>query len=381
MELAHRAPLIFIDMKKQLPIAIVALGLAQLLQLSRLLPQLDPARYLIHHVVDDNNITTAIVQTDILSSSNHAAQTTTAAVHPINSPPIHNKVTRKQQQQQPLPPPHANKLGTLYVCGYGPPEPMARIFPQHNYVPLTKNSTILLRPNSTTTTTTTGQRPHDIFLSLGKGRGGCRPRDVLASPAAYREFLRTKFRGSILLVNPESDGSGAFPQPIPSNMIHAGYYADDDISSNNRTSLRVPWMVWTLLWLDDTDRQRLFFHNHHPHKQKDRTSGRRPHFLVYAASNCVDFRERAVDRLAGLGRVHIAGNCAGLVDHHPNKTKLNDFPKEKGRTAASLWVQNPRLFRRYRFCLVMEHSAVDGYITEKIVMAFLGGCIPIYYGA
>jgi hypothetical protein len=28
----------------------------------------------------------------------------------------------------------------------------------------------------------------------------------------------------------------------------------------------------------------------------------------------------------------------------------------------------------------MENDAVQGYITEKIIMAFLGGCVPIYYG-
>jgi hypothetical protein len=29
----------------------------------------------------------------------------------------------------------------------------------------------------------------------------------------------------------------------------------------------------------------------------------------------------------------------------------------------------------------MENRKLDGYITEKIFLAFVGGCIPIYYGA
>jgi hypothetical protein len=28
----------------------------------------------------------------------------------------------------------------------------------------------------------------------------------------------------------------------------------------------------------------------------------------------------------------------------------------------------------------MENSVAPGYISEKILLAFLGGCIPIYYG-
>ena len=40
-----------------------------------------------------------------------------------------------------------------------------------------------------------------------------------------------------------------------------------------------------------------------------------------------------------------------------------------------------KLYSDYGFCVVLEH-AVDhsAYITEKIMMAFIGGCIPIYYG-
>jgi hypothetical protein len=41
---------------------------------------------------------------------------------------------------------------------------------------------------------------------------------------------------------------------------------------------------------------------------------------------------------------------------------------------------NVNVYREYRFCLVMDHGNVDGYIAEKILMAFAGGCLPIYYG-
>jgi hypothetical protein len=34
----------------------------------------------------------------------------------------------------------------------------------------------------------------------------------------------------------------------------------------------------------------------------------------------------------------------------------------------------------YKFCIAMENTDGDGYISEKIIEAFAGGTIPIYYG-
>ena len=36
--------------------------------------------------------------------------------------------------------------------------------------------------------------------------------------------------------------------------------------------------------------------------------------------------------------------------------------------------------KKYKFCLALENSSVEGYTTEKIVEAFASGCIPIYWG-
>ena len=39
------------------------------------------------------------------------------------------------------------------------------------------------------------------------------------------------------------------------------------------------------------------------------------------------------------------------------------------------------MYWSYRFCVVMEHEeSHPSYITEKILMAFAGGCVPIYHG-
>ena len=38
-------------------------------------------------------------------------------------------------------------------------------------------------------------------------------------------------------------------------------------------------------------------------------------------------------------------------------------------------------FQNYRYVLCMESYVRGGYVTEKILVAFLSGAIPIYYGS
>ena len=127
-----------------------------------------------------------------------------------------------------------------------------------------------------------------------------------------------------------------------------------------------------------------------------------PGFLVYAASNCVDFREAAFDALvqlaSSLGQNHelptAMGRCYGS---HPELRRIGP-PR-------SSYPQNFRLYdvlhllildsvgthilkrfaflhsmAKFRFSLVMENSVHGGYVTEKIAQAFLGNSIPVYYG-
>lgn len=39
------------------------------------------------------------------------------------------------------------------------------------------------------------------------------------------------------------------------------------------------------------------------------------------------------------------------------------------------------IYTRYKYCLVMENTKMDGYVTEKLLHGLLGGCMPIYYGS
>jgi hypothetical protein len=97
--------------------------------------------------------------------------------------------------------------------------------------------------------------------------------------------------------------------------------------------------------------------------------------LIYAHSNCVEIRERAFDELANVTGVPVeyGGRCRGL-SINANKVQV----KNSGGTGN--WFHNLDFFRNYKFCLTMEHDQADGYVTEKVLMAFQAGCIPIYYG-
>jgi hypothetical protein len=98
------------------------------------------------------------------------------------------------------------------------------------------------------------------------------------------------------------------------------------------------------------------------------------HFLIYANSHCVAFREEAFRRLSRIGAVHYGGACSGGLAGG-GRAVLSEEVRGNWQ-----WQKNPGLFRRYRFALAMEIQAADGYITEKILMAFLSGSVPIYYG-
>ena len=98
-------------------------------------------------------------------------------------------------------------------------------------------------------------------------------------------------------------------------------------------------------------------------------------FLIYAQSHCVRFRESAFDMIVsmansrGLSNPHAFGNCYGS---HP-ELHIRNKPKKT-------WKQNYKSMQDYRFVLAMENTARAGYITEKIINAFLASTIPIYHG-
>ncbi len=80
--------------------------------------------------------------------------------------------------------------------------------------------------------------------------------------------------------------------------------------------------------------------------------------------------------LSQLGVIH-HGSCC------PNKGggASNNFTQlDKPYQGHDKWFNNYELFSHFRFCLVLENGSHTGYVTEKLLYAFLGGCLPIWYG-
>jgi alpha(1,3/1,4) fucosyltransferase len=80
-------------------------------------------------------------------------------------------------------------------------------------------------------------------------------------------------------------------------------------------------------------------------------------FCCFVASHLEHHRMLAVERLAGVGQVDVFGLVAG-VPYQASKFEL---------------------LPRYRFNLCFENSIFPGWYTEKVMHAWVGGCIPLYY--
>jgi hypothetical protein len=111
-----------------------------------------------------------------------------------------------------------------------------------------------------------------------------------------------------------------------------------------------------------------------------RTRPRKDLFVAYTHRNCVGFREHAFDTLTRMAADH------GWPEPTPCSACYGSLPRvtrNRGVCAGigSEWATNSKLFGRFRFVIAMENRKWRGYVTEKILNAFVGDSIPIYYGA
>lgn len=110
--------------------------------------------------------------------------------------------------------------------------------------------------------------------------------------------------------------------------------------------------------------------NHRAANRKQRIGEK---FLLYVASNCMPVREAAFDSFAAIGKVTAGGKCHG-TQPPPSPTDrvaggwddpaITDSPRTNG----------------FRYVLAMENNDFRGYVTEKLINAFLFGGVPIYWG-
>lgn len=77
----------------------------------------------------------------------------------------------------------------------------------------------------------------------------------------------------------------------------------------------------------------------------------------------------------------IAGNPEGLrINLFHSISKYKQIHGYGNMFGSPLRQSKFDILPNYKFCLCPENSVYDGYITEKLIDAYAGGCVPIYSG-
>lgn len=102
------------------------------------------------------------------------------------------------------------------------------------------------------------------------------------------------------------------------------------------------------------------------------TPKNRDKFCAFMASNGGSHHTIMRDRFFEILSSHKKVDSGGRYKNNIGGTigdRYGDF-----RTSKIEWLQD------YRFNICFENSSYPGYLTEKLIDAYLGGCIPIYWG-
>mmetsp|Transcript_40316 Transcript_40316/g.97367 ORF Transcript_40316/g.97367 Transcript_40316/m.97367 type:complete len:460 (+) Transcript_40316:80-1459(+) len=98
--------------------------------------------------------------------------------------------------------------------------------------------------------------------------------------------------------------------------------------------------------------------------------------VVYLVNRCGTFRKQAAIEISDILPIHQNPKCSKPNSHH-----FEAIPKDEYWKPRNSYQENYKLYSKYKYCLVMENTSTNNYITEKLFMAFMGGCLPIYWGS
>jgi hypothetical protein len=289
--------------------------------------------------------------------------TTTTASHTESPPSPSNNVFR----------------GKLYHCGYDIPGSASLLFPDYEYIATPWNPRI----HSSTT-------PDDILVYGLHG-----PCTVTSVPE-----IASKFHGKILFSNGEAIGNlfqdnnaeilrnpdeyinrvyqmGPYPpegNEIFINNNNTNNNGDDVVSKLEREqSMHVYLMAFHLYgtyYLKNTGKE---IEGWLTNPSKRRRNNQKYNAIIYLTRHCVPFRQLAATVLSQTVPVHYGNNC-----QIPNGQNATVSPIATDRDS---FRDNYQLYHNYKYCLVMENTNLQGYVTEKLLNGFMGGCLPIYYGS
>jgi hypothetical protein len=209
--------------------------------------------------------------------------------------------------------------------------------------------------------------------------------DVLVYPCGGPCPALAGFPGTVLTVNGESTPLKCRIPPAPAggrrkllSLTKIGFLSEDGggeadgEGGGNGEAGKIAGYFATLIAATEPPEYRRILLDARHRAGKMANTGER--FLIYAAGNCVPYRQDAFDRLSRIGQVYHGGPCRGNGNAGPP-------PIEDGAARGGGFTTNALHFRRYRFVLALENESTAGYISEKILSAFLAGSVPIYYGS
>ncbi|CAB9527238.1 Glycosyltransferase family 10 (fucosyltransferase) [Seminavis robusta] len=183
--------------------------------------------------------------------------------------------------------------------------------------------------------------------------------------------LLNVFPGKILFINGESFGNIQTMNPTSSERLYQlGPYREQQAWQHH--SFQVYFLVIRFFKLSKEQQRSITDHRYKPHGNSPKEH---PTTVAYFVSNCVDFRQQAAAEIGEIIPLHHTKGC------HVNASKAELVPSPKLMSMGARGAyENHELYQNYKYCLVMENKVYPGYITEKILNSYLGGCVPIYYG-
>ena len=112
------------------------------------------------------------------------------------------------------------------------------------------------------------------------------------------------------------------------------------------------------------------------------------HFAAFMYSNCGMVSTSVVrmaffDLLSEYKHVHALGKCRGETNKEAHKAVTWRWSGATNQQAAekSFYDGAAQTFAAYKFTVAFENTQVHGYVTEKLINPYLGGSVPIYWGA
>lgn len=172
------------------------------------------------------------------------------------------------------------------------------------------------------------------------------------------------FQGKTLFVNGESDGNVLDISSYEQKQL---YQMGGPVQDSNHT-IRAYYATLALMFEPQAMWPKIF-----DHTQRQKWSGNRSR-IAFLVSKCKPHRQKAAAELASHFPMDALGHCTvPRASHVLVNSEFSDLDIKS-------WPDNWKVFHHYKYCLVMENRDQSGYITEKIIMAFLGGCLPIYWG-